>query len=361
VSFRWLAMQGVGALTKGIFWTVSPYRELIGELYARFDTEPEQQRDSKVYAELLGEGRSLAEVVATAELSALPLKSLQHLMPATSPEDLKKLQRLARFWGPPSDEEVGLVSDEKVELALAELFKPEDVWLIKPDLERCDFPLPCPDLSCFGVGQRPGTHKADKPIDYPETHLLWANARRQITIKQISNAVETVMECRKKSTNKAKVGSQPVTPRVFLLGPGTEELELDASRRVAVLRLVDACQAAWEGDLVGGLRRKARDQLRLTAFSPFQTSGALPPGSPLFRGREEELGFIKLRIRKVSVLIVGSRRVGKTSLLNQIYHWAKGEPDLEPLRVDLQGVEKDNDFLAALASEAENEELSEAT
>jgi hypothetical protein len=94
--------------------------------------------------------------------------------------------------------------------------------------------------------------------------------------------------------------------------------------------------------------------MRLTALSPFQTIGPLPPGSPIFFGREAERIFIETHLRQVSILVVGGRRVGKTSLLNQVRHWARREKDLEPIYLDLQNVRSREAFVQALRSGLES-------
>ncbi|HEY2292139.1 MAG TPA: TIR domain-containing protein [Thermoanaerobaculia bacterium] len=93
----------------------------------------------------------------------------------------------------------------------------------------------------------------------------------------------------------------------------------------------------------------------------FQTAGALPAGSPTFVGREEEMGYIRARLKRSNLLIVGARRIGKTSLLNQVYHWAQGQKDLEPIFLDLQGTASSSDFLRALSYQGDDETLAAST
>jgi S1-C subfamily serine protease len=89
----------------------------------------------------------------------------------------------------------------------------------------------------------------------------------------------------------------------------------------------------------------------LSARSPFRTAGALPPGSPLFVGRDRELSYIENRLYDRSILIVGARRIGKTSLLNRVLFWARTRPDLDPIYIDCAGSPSLEGFAARLAME----------
>lgn len=72
--------------------------------------------------------------------------------------------------------------------------------------------------------------------------------------------------------------------------------------------------------------------------NPFRSHGALEPGSPLFVGRERIRGDFERTIDKRHILLLGPRRIGKTSLMNQLYHDAYKLDHLEPLWAEAQGI-----------------------
>lgn len=94
-------------------------------------------------------------------------------------------------------------------------------------------------------------------------------------------------------------------------------------------------ERSWPRACLGRLRALAG----LIALAPFQPQGALPPGSPVFFGREMEIEYICRHIREQSFLLLGSRQIGKTSLHNRIRRELADRGDLELLAVDLQGRE----------------------
>ncbi len=206
-----------------------------------------------------------------------------------------------------------------------------------------------------GVGRMPPTHQGESAV-YPIGYHLWVGPEQTVDLQELGRAIQTTQTQRQQHEKDrlARAADQvsapwiPWTPRVTLIGPGVEDLAPDTARRFAILKSQDFCQAAWEGNVAEGLLRRTRAQMRLTAVSPFQTSGPIPPGSNFFFGREEELRFIEAHLRQASILIVGSRRVGKTSLLNQVRFWAQKQPDLEPIYVDLQGARSGAEFESAL-------------
>lgn len=347
-AFERLERVGIGVWHEGIFRTSPPYLGWIEKLYDGAREKPEGQRDTWVYEQIMGEHRSPAEAIAPDDLNDLHPTSLKALMPGARDGDLKALRRWARLLHADADDTAEVAN------VLTAIFAPERVrQLVNQD--RWDAPLLLLGLSVYGLGHLPGNSEEDDP----RTHLLWIDGSETVELARVDQAIDEAM--RRKSQAEAN-GAKTTRrrPRVYLIGPGTERLPNDPERKVAILRIADGCQAAWEGHLAQGLRRRARAQLRLTAFSPFQTSGALPPGSPLFVGREAELEFIRSHVRRVSILIVGGRRVGKTSLLNQVGYWARNEDDLEPIYVDLQGIRKRDEFIKALLDERHGDEPGES-
>ena len=74
--------------------------------------------------------------------------------------------------------------------------------------------------------------------------------------------------------------------------------------------------------------------------NPYMTGASLPPNSPLFFGRQRELHDILSVLRQpnkpASVSILGERRIGKSSLLNQIFQALNKEEQLCALLASAQ-------------------------
>lgn len=362
VSLQRLSRLGLGRLIDGVFRTKQPYRDLIRGLFHQHSGLSLAKQATAVYAAIAGPGRGLSEVVAPAELAELPTATLQALLPDVADAEIKKLRRLVTLWTHPAD-------SSEIARVLAELFKPARLRRLAPSPESWNQPLLELPLACFGLWEAetdapkmpgsddPGADDPDRSGD-PDSHVFWLPAACEQPLTTFSNAQRQAEE-RARDADRTRWQGRPDKdtpplaapqhgPRVLLLGPGADALPMDPDRRVAVLRLADVVQAAREGKIDAGLHRKARVQLRLTAYSPFKTSGALPPGSPLFRGRERELEFVLRQIHQASILIVGGRRVGKTSLLNRVLHETGAASDLEPLYVEMQGIGDRKGFLRAL-------------
>lgn len=339
-GFESLSKLGIGGLVEGIFRTRSPYRELIHGLYDKAAGQPSSNPDEVVYGDLKGRERSPLESLSMTEVATIPHKQIVKLFQVgqreKGDEDLRRLQAIGRFW---KTDHV-----EDVHTALVRLFSSQPVTRIEPQSGRWDESLSKLKWPLFGIGE----FGEDATERYPQEYLLWSGLDSPVQfgdLPVIGDAVDMAVQRRKGN----QTGESPRSyPRVMVLGPGAESAGYDPARRVAVLKSADLFHAAWADGLPAGILRRAKVQMRITALSPFQTSGALPAGSPLFVGREEDLAFIKAKIRSASILIIGSRRVGKTSLLNQVDLWAQSEPDLEPVFIDLQGCVTQQDFLRKL-------------
>jgi hypothetical protein len=94
-----------------------------------------------------------------------------------------------------------------------------------------------------------------------------------------------------------------------------------------------------------------RARVGLTRISPYRDSVALPPGSPLFVGRRRILDEILHRLPERSFLVVGPRQMGKTSLLNRVFHEARSRAELLFVRLDTQGMERREELRPGLVSE----------
>jgi len=66
--------------------------------------------------------------------------------------------------------------------------------------------------------------------------------------------------------------------------------------------------------------------------NPYVTGHSLPPDSPVFFGWERELaetlGVLRRPDKPGSVSVLGERRFGKSSFLNQVWQALAAEPDL---------------------------------
>ncbi|MCP4695759.1 MAG: hypothetical protein GY862_02755 [Gammaproteobacteria bacterium] len=75
--------------------------------------------------------------------------------------------------------------------------------------------------------------------------------------------------------------------------------------------------------------------------NPYHAGDALPPNSPVFFGREEIHHNICARLltrgKPQSVSLLDERRIGKSSLLNQVYQALAVEPNLLVLKTTAQG------------------------
>ncbi len=115
-------------------------------------------------------------------------------------------------------------------------------------------------------------------------------------------------------------------------------------RGIAPLLLVGVAFCGKQLEMVWREYLPPRDLLRL---SPFQVGNALPGGSEVFVGREQETRLMLTRIHQQSFLILGSRQIGKTSLL---HHLARllSDQGFQPLQVDCQGITELRDFIQYL-------------
>ena len=350
--YRSLASAGFGSWQGQIFRTGPPYRQLICALYAKHEKESAEQRDGLVYEALLGTGASPLASMTLGEVAQLQWVDVKQLIPDLQREDFSRLRSIAEVWAA-----TGEGADPQP--ALAALFRPWQVEMLQAQTaETWEQPLMLPVVQAFAVSSSGSAGRNGARTD--REYVLWLPAGSEPEIGLLSRAVETMAQLKQQEEerNRREKGviaagtaeaRAPQAPRVVALGPAADHLLLDPSRWLAVLRQGDLLYAFWEGNLVESLRRRARGQLRLTTRSPFRASGGLPPGSPLFVGREAELEYVHSRLRQVSILIVGGRRVGKTSLLNQVRHWVGQQPDLVPVFVDLQDCGTRNEFAARLA------------
>ena len=107
-------------------------------------------------------------------------------------------------------------------------------------------------------------------------------------------------------------------------------------------------QIARAGDPVGVLNKTVLDQSDLTKVSPFVLSNATP--ARMFFGRAAEAATILGTVSTNSIALLGSRRIGKTSLLRQVREELSAANFL-PFFGDCQTVRTWHDFAALAETE----------
>ena len=98
---------------------------------------------------------------------------------------------------------------------------------------------------------------------------------------------------------------------------------------------------------LAGLSTPAQRLSRLTAgVNPYVTGTSLPGDSPVFFGREQALAEILATLRRPErpgcVSVLGERRIGKSSLLNQIFQALAAEPGLVSVHATVQNWDHDS-------------------
>lgn len=323
---------GVGWERGGVFLPYAPFRRIIDEVAS---TAGASAREVSAHDELTDADRHLATRVPFENLGRLPNDLIGKLFARPSPSRLDALRLLSYAW---SDKSTGravqalsaLYEDERFDLRWSASGRPDD-GIASFANERCA-------VCAVGPQGRYGIHAE---------YLLWYAPGLSPEPAALSAAVDRCIEKVRLAHKLSEAATNAVRPRVIALGPGV--VAADPERRVALLG-ADALLSAFRRDepLAAAIRFEARVRSKLMDFSPFQTEGAIPPDSPAFVGRREELEFIQKNIRKHSVLLVGGRRMGKTSLLNRLRQWVEAQEDLRAVFLDLQGVNSREGFLLKL-------------
>gem|GEM_PF-1778154 len=342
---------GIGLRVGGVFRTAAPYRDYLAGLYTQEANTA--AKDRQVFLRLAGTERDPSELLRPADLSSAVGGHLDKLLPTVTKLDRDALRSLALAW------QATAGGDTMV--ALRRLFTLDEVTRPERKTGRWDEALLSLGIPCFGMGRIELRAKLATSSDpaYQDTraspgdseardYLYWLAEAVPFDFAAFSKQVGESLTSRSHWLDGQAYEADYHVPKFILTGPGVETLLVDPARQVAVWRFADYTRAAWRGGLMDGLWARAKAQLRLTSFSPYRTSGGLPPGSPLFVGRKDEMEFIHQRLPQASILIVGCRRVGKTSLLNQVFHELQGRAGIEPIYLDLQGVAERKVFLRLL-------------
>lgn len=332
-AFDELERLGVGCVTGDVLTTFAPFRRLIEEV-AR-DFAGSTRRDITTHDRLADVSQPFASRVPLEALKRLTLEHASALFPNFSNERLVALRSLCVAW------ESG--DAKTAPAALAALYEGEVLHTLPGDGLREDAALAvlAEGTRCVrGVGERSkhGLH-AEYVLWYPKGVSPQAEAIRGA----VEACVSTALERHQFDASLAAT----LRPRVIVVGPGVDHD--DPQRRVPMLpagAMVEVLRSS--SPRAEALRYEARLRSRLMEFSPFQTEGPISPENPIFVGRKEELAFVQENIRKHSVLLVGGRRMGKTSLLFRLREWAKTQPDLYVIYLDLQGFDSEAGFLSVL-------------
>lgn len=332
---------GDGAVTR----TPEAARSFVRDLYKRQPAGRPNDLDQHVFQAVRDEPALLLHAVGLRRLPDMPSAVIDLLLAARPEHDRRTILDLARLWGDVAESRSPI--DE-----LRQLFGPPHWSELRVGPKDCDRNLAdlqnAPGVRVFARGAR-------DPQGIQDDYLFWLPREHRLSLtrlRQVLTSAEEEFKSRLKQADRggsvsgaAAEAGRAVAPRLIVIGPGTAQLGDDSARRVAVLLESDILGAAGgERGLGAEIMSRVRAKLRLTLLSPYRTTGALPPGSSLFMGRETEMDFIRAGIRRYSILVVGGRRVGKTSLLNQARYWAEGEPDLAVVFVDCQGVETQEGF-----------------
>lgn len=347
--YRHLAEVGLGNSVGGIFRSASPYREYITECYAAYGTPGQFKPDAQVLSQLAGADRDPGELLRPEDLVHATKDNVAQFLPNSEANERDKLRAIARVWQPGTTQDAVLP-------ALQRLFPHSQTLLKLSGTTQWITPLLEFGLACLGIGKvELRRQDGSAMVEEPEDYLFWLADAGHFDYAAFRTAVAERLERRANWLKNQGYVADTHTPKILLSGPGVESLPLDPGRALALWRFADYARAAWRGgSLVEGLWARARAQLRLTVFSPYRTSGGLPPGSPLFVGREKELDFIRQKLPVASILVVGCRRVGKTSLLNRVWYELQNHPDLLPIYLDLQGIRQRTEFLHLLRDATDN-------
>ena len=334
--FEKLLDQGIGTYEGKLFRTADHFRYLIQLVYKEVMGDDPETPDSDVYRKLLGSNKTPLENLNFDRLQSLATDQLELLLNGVDARArCLALQELIRAW-----QDSAVDSDR-----LRGVLKPFFPKLVLPDVEGM------PYLEPLGKTEQPVfcLDVSDPPLGF----MVWLNrgvdSDHDKLLERLEQSIKLWKEAEKRKSENQGVWTRDLSekrwfPFLTITGPGVAEEFRDESRKLSFLKPLDFLRAISKNPMPERIMRRIKMQHSFLHRSPFQITNALPPNSPIFFGREKETEFIHGRVRTGSILIVGSRRVGKTSLLNQIHFWAQREPDLFPVKLDLQGIEKQEGF-----------------
>lgn len=340
LSSKHLQELGIGFENQNIFTTTAPYRSVLRLLAREMRAADggERSEEGRLHDWLADHEPLLLRLGFARLSSAFPWTEV--IQPSQT-DRIAALRLISQRW---NEVTPAAETPERVRLALLELFRPSPVELLASadapagDRERDLALLSGVGHWIYGLGEK-GVN------GLRAEYVLWCSRGHPPRTDRLSALLA--------GGDFWLLGPRSdERPRMLALGPGV--LRGRNSDRTFVAFDEQSVLRAFlrEGTLADGLRYQASRQLGLMSFSPFRTTGPLPPESPAFVGRAEEIEFITQNLSKHSMLVVGGRRMGKTSLLLRLHHMALRQQNLRPIFLDLQGVTTEAEFLNRLVAQA---------
>lgn len=150
------------------------------------------------------------------------------------------------------------------------------------------------------------------------------------------------------SLNRDTKGPKPL---LIYLGPGVAGWPLPSrGSNQVVLREQDLRAVLGARGPRRAFWAAIRAHTGLEKLMPFHHVGALPSGSPMFVGRSEVISEILRHLTERNFLLLGSRQIGKTSVLFQILGEAKKREDVVAFFLDFMAVDSSAKALGRVRS-----------
>lgn len=199
---------------------------------------------------------------------------------------------------------------------------------------------PLGGTACTLVGADPiGTQAGHRTI------FAWLGGGAEVRMDALKGLMSrlSVLQAKTPAPGEQRKGDSSL---LVLLGPGAEILPVPPrTDGVVVLRQRDLRQVLVAANLADALWASIQAHTGMAAIAPFVVVGALPPGSSLFVGRNSVREEIRAGIHRASFLVVGPRRIGKTSLLHAVYEDLRADTGVPPgdlvpmpLLLSMQGI-----------------------
>ncbi|CAM2011237.1 P-loop NTPase [Acanthopleuribacter pedis] len=141
------------------------------------------------------------------------------------------------------------------------------------------------------------------------------------------------------------VGNHTTAVNLIFVCPSIQAISAEKSQRLSFIDAQALKEIVAGADVANTFWLHVRYRVGLLKLNPFETGAPLDPGSETFVGRKQETEHILSLIANQSFLIIGGRKIGKTSLLNHIAGVLDKKPDHTPLFVDVQDVYDANMFI----------------
>jgi hypothetical protein len=319
-SLRPLAKAGVAFYRAGVFHALPLYERAVA---VAFESQAEPVAAFRL---LSSEAYDLAEGIPVGRLSGAKPDEVRLLLGVEAEGRLPTVKLMGRVWDrerktPPSPQDALALAKALLEDAhvIALSAQPEEAGgdSHQKVVEALRISLPTPRFAVVAVSQ--GGHRR------PNYYLALGNDGAAAPLTPLKRALSQI-----------KKEERPIS---VLVGPGLETtLCSDPSASLVVMREIDVRQILTALEPREAFLGVIRAHLGLAVLSPFNAVGALLPGSPMFVGRRAIREEVRRNLTKRNFLIVGSRQIGKTSLLNQIRYEAASREDVWAVAIDTQGV-----------------------